>query len=513
MAEFHRPAGRHHAARCVQMVRMTRQAPKMPHLAALLSRYQDDIVGTWAEMAHNLPGTRYAERSLSDICSCLSRGVAAAVETLSTGSYEATEAHLEDMARIRARMDFDISEVTETLLLLKEAARPVIQQAWRAGSAENDEATIALETYLRFTVGRFGHLYADAIQKELKESEERFRALADFTYDWEYWLNPDGHYVYVSPSCERITGYCSDEFRRSPELLETIVHPDDRAIVVRHLRQEPIEDSVVHPMEFRVITRSGEERWLEHVCQPVYGSSGNYLGRRGSNRDITERRRAEEALEQQVREKAIATERSRLARELHDSVTQALYSVTLYAEATRLALLAEKQDVAAENLGELHNMAREAMIDMRMLIFELHPPVLEEEGLGAALQARLAAVESRARLQTEIRVEDERRLPLAVEEELFRIALEALNNVVKHANAQQVIINLKFENGDVCLEITDDGVGFDPVAVRGCGGRGLLGIEERVKRIQGSFAIESAPADGTTLKVLVQNVGIGSLDP
>jgi signal transduction histidine kinase len=168
--------------------------------------------------------------------------------------------------------------------------------------------------------------------------------------------------------------------------------------------------------------------------------------------------------------------------------------------------------VVAEHLRELHNMAREAMIEMRMLIFELHPPALEEEGLIAALQARLAAVESRARLQTEIRVEGERRIPLAVEEELFRIALEALNNVVKHANAEQVTVDLKFEDEGVYLDIADDGVGFDPVAVRGSGGRGLLGIEERVQRIQGSFAIESAPGKGTTLKVTVRDVGIGSLD-
>jgi PAS domain S-box-containing protein len=318
--------------------------------------------------------------------------------------------------------------------------------------------------------------------------------------------------VYVSPSCERITGYSSDDFQRTPELLERIVHADDRDVVTKHLHEEPIEGSVVQPMEFRIITRNGKERWLEHVCQPVYSSSGNYLGRRGSNRDITERRQAQEALEAQVKEKAVAAERSRLARELHDSVTQALYSVTLYAEATRLALSAGKQEVATENLRELHNMAREAMIDMRMLIFELHPPVLEEEGLVAALQARLAAVESRARLQTEIHVEGERRLPLAVEEELFRIALEALNNVIKHADAQQVSVALKFDGKGVCLEIVDDGVGFDPVTARESGGMGLLGIEERVQRIQGSCAVESIPGGGTTLRVTIRDVEIGSMD-
>jgi signal transduction histidine kinase len=236
------------------------------------------------------------------------------------------------------------------------------------------------------------------------------------------------------------------------------------------------------------------------------------LGRRGSNRDITERKLAQQALEEQAREQAIAAERSRLARELHDSVTQALYSVTLYAEATRLALLAEKQDVAVENLKELHNMAREAMLDMRMLIFELHPPVLEEEGLVSALQARLAAVESRARLQTELRVKGERYLPISVAEGLFRIALEALNNVIKHASAQRVTIDLQFGDQYTCLTVSDDGVGFDTAVARRSGGRGLPGIEERVAQLQGTFTIETAPGGGTTLKVKVHDAGSESLD-
>jgi PAS domain S-box-containing protein len=491
---------------------VARQTPQTPYLASLLQRNREEITTSWAELAHSLSGTRYAEYSIAEIRSWLARGVAAAVETLSSGSNEAIEAHLRDISLTRLQMGFDISAVTEVLFLFRDAAQPVIRRECAAGSAECDASIRVLDTYLRFAVSRFGHLYADAMETAVRESEERFRTLADFTFDWEYWLNPDGDYVYVSPSCERITGYRPDEFQRDPKLLDRIVHPDDRALVTKHLREEPIEGSVVHPVVFRVINRAGQERWLEHVCQPVYGSNGNYLGRRGSNRDITERKRVEAVLEEQAREKAIAAERSRLARDLHNSVTQALYSVTLYAEATRLALLAEKRDVAVENLQELHNMAREAMLDMRMLIFELHPPVLEEEGLVSALQARLAAVESRARLQTELRVEGERRLPISVAEELFRISLEALNNVTKHANAQRVTVALEFGAEDICLVISDDGVGFDPAVAKRSGGRGLLGIEERVARLEGALTIETAPGGGTALRVKVHNAGSDSLD-
>jgi signal transduction histidine kinase len=286
--------------------------------------------------------------------------------------------------------------------------------------------------------------------------------------------------------------------------LESIVHPDDCATVTEHLREEPIEGGHAHLFEFRVLARSGEERWLEHACQPVYGSEGNYLGRLASNRDITERRRAEEALKEQARERTVAAERSRLASELHDSVTQTLYSITLYVEATKLALSAGQEDVAAENLEELHRLAREAIVDMRMLIFELRPPVLEQEGLVAALRARLAAVEARAGLQTQIVLQGESCLPLAVEEELFWIAVEAFNNVVKHARARQVTVRLQLRDGSACLEIEDDGVGFEPALARQSGGLGLRGMEDRAKRVQGRLALVSAPGRGTTVRVRIE---------
>ena len=198
---------------------------------------------------------------------------------------------------------------------------------------------------------------------------------------------------------------------------------------------------------------------------------------------------------------AIVEERQWLARELHDSVTQAMYSVTLYAEAARLALAAGKDEVAIENLGELQTMAHEALFSIRLLIFELHPPILEGQGLAAALRIRLAAVETRAGLHAEIQVDGERRLPLATEEELYRIALEALNNVVKHARAQHVTVLLRFDDQRTYLEISDDGMGYDPAAAKGGGGMGLRGMDERARRINGTLEIASSPEKGTTVKV------------
>ncbi len=129
--------------------------------------------------------------------------------------------------------------------------------------------------------------------EELIKAEERFRTAIDFSYDCETWLDPEGNYVYVSPSCERITGYSSSVFLKDPELIGKIVHPADRGLFPRHFREQ---DEEVEPIDFRIIARNGEVRWISHICQPVFSSDGRYLGRRASNCDITERKQIEDEL-------------------------------------------------------------------------------------------------------------------------------------------------------------------------------------------------------------------------
>jgi len=131
-------------------------------------------------------------------------------------------------------------------------------------------------------------------QKDLKESELKFRTVADFTCDWEYWIGPDGALIYISPSCETITGYHRDEFLNNPKLLSEIVHPEDQAIAVNHVAI--IDENDCNSADFRIVTRTGEERWIAHRCQAVFGDNGSWLGRRVSNRDITQRKLAEKAL-------------------------------------------------------------------------------------------------------------------------------------------------------------------------------------------------------------------------
>ncbi len=127
---------------------------------------------------------------------------------------------------------------------------------------------------------------------QIRESEKRFRTVADNTFDWEFWMGNDNKFIYISPSCERITGYGQKDFFDNPDLMTQIIYPDDTHIYTDHLN----EDNYSRPcdgIDYRIKTRSGEIRWLYHVCLPVYDENGKIIGRRGSGSDITARKNYE----------------------------------------------------------------------------------------------------------------------------------------------------------------------------------------------------------------------------
>jgi signal transduction histidine kinase len=208
-------------------------------------------------------------------------------------------------------------------------------------------------------------------------------------------------------------------------------------------------------------------------------------------------------LYKQAQQLAVINERNRLARELHDSVTQALYGITLHAEAAYRQMSAKQFDLANEQLLELRSTAQEALREMRLLIFELRPSVVELQGLVPALQTRLEAVEERAGLGVTFNQEGKLDLPDKIQDGLYRIAQEALNNALKHAEANNIVLNLFDRPGGVLMEIKDDGIGFNPdIAVEG-GGLGLDGIIERTALLGGELTLDSWPGKGTTIRIEV----------
>lgn len=210
-------------------------------------------------------------------------------------------------------------------------------------------------------------------------------------------------------------------------------------------------------------------------------------------------------LYKQAQQLAVVQERNRLARELHDSVTQALYGITLHAEAAYRQLEAANTELVNEQLVELRGTAQEALREMRLLIFELRPSVVDIQGLVPALRARLEAVEERAGMRVDMNLDEDLELSEHVQDGLYRIAQEALNNALKHAMANQIELNLSGTLSAVTLEVLDDGVGFEPDEAIEGGGLGLDGIIERAELLKGELTIDSKPGQGTRIRIEVPN--------
>jgi len=208
-------------------------------------------------------------------------------------------------------------------------------------------------------------------------------------------------------------------------------------------------------------------------------------------------------LYEQAGETATLEERTRLARELHDSATQSLYSATLFSEAGKE--LAESGDLESVQhyLSRISEVVHQALKDMRLLVFQLRPPVLEKEGLVMALQYRLDAVEKRAGMEARLIGDPLVSLPDEVSEDLYSIALEALNNVLKHAETDSVTVSIHSNGKILTLEVVDEGKGFDLDSVRDGGGMGLGSMQERTSRLGGDLTIESALGRGTSVQVTV----------
>ncbi len=139
------------------------------------------------------------------------------------------------------------------------------------------------------------------MQNSLTEAEKKYRTVAENTYDFEFWLDPRGKYLYVSPSCKRLTGFSADQYYSQPDLRQTIIHPDDKQMFMNHVKNE-VSKKKPGELEHRIIHNDGSIRWIHHVCQPIWDENGQFLGIRGSNRDITKNKQMAETLERQHNE-------------------------------------------------------------------------------------------------------------------------------------------------------------------------------------------------------------------
>jgi signal transduction histidine kinase len=205
-------------------------------------------------------------------------------------------------------------------------------------------------------------------------------------------------------------------------------------------------------------------------------------------------------LAEQAAQLAAVEERNRLARELHDSVSQELFSLTMLAAAARRSI-ESRPDLAAARLSEIEDSARRALEETRSLIFALRPAALDGRGLAPALRDLTAALGERQGLLVDLQIFGERRLPLEHEQALYRIVQEALANIARHSGVREAAVTLRYADSAVDLTIRDGGRGFDPAANRNPRAIGLHSMAERAEALGGAFELSSAPGRGTTIAV------------
>ena len=341
---------------------------------------------------------------------------------------------------------------------------------------------------------------------DLLRSEEKFRTLVDWTYDWEFWVDPAGKLIYTSPSCKRITGFSPEQFVSDPELMRSIIHPKDRTLFEEHLHLIHSDSAGVAKTEYRITTQDGKECWIEHICRPLFGPDNQYLGRRVSNRDVTERKLTEKMIhERNEKEKlltqTIHTMQLDIARDLHDTLGQNISFLRM-----KLDFLAEKKTrKQAEMQREIQSMAQVANDSYDLMRGTL--AVLQSENstdLFHLFTRYAEQIEERSDFKIQFSSQgDPRFISARRMRQLFYIFREILNNIEKHANATEVCMNLSWGREDLQFSVSDNGCGFDLQQEQFGSHYGLKFMRQRVDLLSGSLVIQAASGAGTNIKLKV----------
>ena len=341
----------------------------------------------------------------------------------------------------------------------------------------------------------------EQLERDLRESEQRYRVLVENSPDLIAAVDTQGRLSYVSGRATVFTGWAPAELIGRPAW--ELVDPGTRQVMLDAWRRREHEPEVDQQYRVNLTHRDGRTVPVEIRSIGIV-VDGIFVGSLSAIRDMSERDRMERELRRNEAELAASQERAKLAQELHDSVTQALFSMTLTTRSAEM-LLARDPSRVGEKLTELRGLATDALAEMRALIFELRPGSLDQDGLLVALRKHGAAVQGRTGLPVAVESTcdlDVERLPPSVEEALYRIGQEALHNVVKHAKATEARIQISRDDAGLHLEIIDDGRGFDPRQVPS-GHLGVEGMRTRAERMGARFRVDTAAGRGTRIEVVV----------
>lgn len=395
---------------------------------------------------------------------------------------------------------------------LADNATPLLTGATRHRHKDGSIRDVDVVSYTFGMEGRAVRLFIAqdvteqrAVEAALRASEERLRIIADVTTDamWDRDLTTDE--VRWSHGLRALFGFDPDA-AQSHGWWREHVHPSDSDAVEESITAVLNSDETYWAGEYRFQCADGRYANVldrGYVIRDADGRPQRFIG---AMVDITRQIQVAEAAARATQE-----ERQRLARDLHESVTQSLYSASLMAEAARRHSAAANLDATNDYTIRLSQLSHQALRQLRLLVYELRPTLLEQEGLINALRHRLEAVEQRAGIQARLIEEGNPDLPPALQSELFWIAQEALNNALKHAAATKTTVTVGATADEAWLEVADNGCGFDPDGVR-ANGNGLARLGERLARLGGLLEIKTEPGSGSTVRARLALDGYGRQD-
>ncbi|MBP6786360.1 MAG: PAS domain S-box protein [Candidatus Promineofilum sp.] len=334
-----------------------------------------------------------------------------------------------------------------------------------------------------------------AVEAALRASEERHRIITEVTNDVLWEMDGRTQRVSFSEGLQAVFGHKLSS-SVSLDWWEEHIHPEDREEISRDFQEAEAGLEAEWSATYRFQRKDGSFAHVLDRGRFFRDSTGKAVRSFGAIVDITRQVEMQEAAT-----RAAMEERRRLARDLHDSVTQSLYSLSLMAEAARRHARQGDRQATNEYVDRLGELAQHSLREMRLLVHEMRPSLLEKEGLAEALQARLDTVERHSGIRAKLVVNIEQDLPSQVQLQYYRIVEEALNNALKHAGASSVRVTIHAAADVATVEIADNGRGFDLAAASASGGLGLTSIRERMEHLGGSAVIESTPGKGTTIRV------------
>jgi PAS domain S-box-containing protein len=333
-------------------------------------------------------------------------------------------------------------------------------------------------------------------EEALRESEERFRLVANAAPVMIWMSGLDRVPTYFSQLWLAFSGLSETDLQKG---LAGIIHPEDYP-KCEEIYSQSFDQRQAFRTECRLRRHDGKYRWMLNIGVPRFHKDGSFAGYIGSCIDVTEHKIAEESLSGMSRKliEAQEQERARIARELHDDINQ---RIALFA--VELEQLKQHPSEIESRVQELRKQATEISSDVQALSHDLHSSKLDYLGVVGGMKSWCRELAERQKLEINFKSDVSSPVPRELGTSLFRVLQEALQNAAKHSGVRRIDVQLREHRGEVYLMISDAGKGFDVEAARLGKGLGLTSMRERVRLVNGTFAIDSKPMGGTTIHVRV----------